>query len=325
LFPFFLLPLFIRCWIFNCKFYITRARYQGVSADVIIKKVWLLRPSSITICWLFLFFIQILIPIIFSIPSHLVGWKVLPSDFSCDNISTIFLQYSLTVIYLIAVLVSVIFLWPSRDAYYIKSELRFTLYFWVIFIIPPWLAASLESTSRFAYYFPSLSFVMLGMYGNFLVSGVLIYWQSRKTFNFDEGNRFDLKNLLLKPHFRRQFEDFLCLQLSIENLQFFDAVQQFKVSEPTLELARSIFAKFIEPGSEFEVNISGSTLCGTRDKLAEAAVDNSTMCNVFDTAEDEVYSLLIFHSLPVFWHHVQFGEDETLSKRFSSSSSSFSH
>ena len=61
-------------------------------------------------------------------------------------------------------------------------------------------------------------------------------------------------------------------------------------------MAKKIWSRYIEPGSEFEVNsIPANTANAIKAKLDEPSED------LFDELQGDVYALMLFDFFPRFW------------------------
>ena len=114
----------------------------------------------------------------------------------------------------------------------------------------------------------------------------------------DWSTKFD--NLLKDEGGRKLFTEFLKQEHSLENLLFWCEVEAFKVmcDEPQeiAMKARTIYADYVKPMCEMEVNISGVA----RRKIEEGLQLDIIDPNIFNGAQSQVYSLMHRQSYPRF-------------------------
>jgi len=106
------------------------------------------------------------------------------------------------------------------------------------------------------------------------------------------------QNLLKDDMFRKDFTNFLCLQFCVENLFFWEAVQQFhSVAQQELKTAaKGLFDKYLAAGAAYEVNIPIS-IKKALDAQIKAGVFSNTM---FDDAAAQTLKLMELDSYPRF-------------------------
>jgi hypothetical protein len=81
-----------------------------------------------------------------------------------------------------------------------------------------------------------------------------------------------LEHILADPEAHTAFKNFVTSEFSVENLMFYDAVQDFKevfeaeTPQDNRELAQGIYTDFVSPGSPFQVNLP-STVVSTLAQL----------------------------------------------------------
>jgi regulator of G-protein signaling len=114
----------------------------------------------------------------------------------------------------------------------------------------------------------------------------------------DWSTKFD--NLLHDEGGRKLFTEFLHQEHSLENLQFWSEVETLKAmcDEPqdVAMKARTVYADYVKPMSEKEVNICGIT----RRKIEEGLQLDIIDANIFNVAQAQVYSLMHRQSYPRF-------------------------
>jgi len=221
---------------------------------------------------------------------------------SIPALFVVYIGYSLLT--LVLAIVAYIALFLSKDAFKIKEELRYYLIVLVPIILIATILGLLELNQQFvpSLYFPSEVFPIVEVFFTFIISGVHLFflcWKEKRTTS--ETEEKDLSGRLIgSPEFRQLFFDFLCLQLCIENLLFWEDIQRFKRipngSPEQQQQANILFAKYIKAGSEYEVNIPHTIVLDVT-KMINSNEFNSMM---FDMPEREIFSLMKFHSYPLF-------------------------
>ncbi|MES1918757.1 G-protein signaling regulator protein [Bonamia ostreae] len=109
-----------------------------------------------------------------------------------------------------------------------------------------------------------------------------------------------LKILFENPVNKALFKKHLQSEFSVENILFYDAVQDMKrkeskYSEEDLRKAIDfIYIKYVEPNADFQVNISSKQRKNVQNKID---VLDST---IFDAAAEEIFTLMAVDSLPRF-------------------------
>ncbi|XP_010893454.1 regulator of G-protein signaling 21 [Esox lucius] len=106
-----------------------------------------------------------------------------------------------------------------------------------------------------------------------------------------------LENLLTHKYGKAAFRDFLQSQFCEENLEFWQACEEFKSISNPMELAckaTSIYKEFIQTDSPKEVNVDFHT----RDTIAQNLQRPTPSC--FDGAQKKVYSLMENDAYPRF-------------------------
>jgi len=203
-----------------------------------------------------------------------------------------FLSYILTflVVAIVVVwIVTFIFLRNVRDAYKIKQEM-------LLYLITAILGSAFSDLSIVDLSASSAIFQLAVLFVNFGFYGYML------TQNSDDSTvspDMDFDSCMQSQRFRARFADFLALQLCIENIRFWEDVQKFKVCAPDdlIRLAQEIFHKYIKKESPYEVNISTTSQQYVCKQLED--VENLTP-DLFERAENEVLSMLKFHSFPLF-------------------------
>eukprot|EP01113_Clastostelium_recurvatum_P037880 TRINITY_DN5586_c0_g1_i4.p1 TRINITY_DN5586_c0_g1~~TRINITY_DN5586_c0_g1_i4.p1 ORF type:complete len:377 (-),score=32.86 TRINITY_DN5586_c0_g1_i4:317-1447(-) len=271
-FPAFGLPIMMRCWIYCYRFYATKARRRSLVGGRVLGGSFLFQPRYIYPFFIVTYFLQLLIPAILtsirndneSIYCSPVGQSLAP------------LVILLVAFYLALITVTIILLWPSKDAYFIKGEMRCILFIWLPIIIV-WGLSFLGTIPRVI---PNTVYIMFAMILSTAVSGYYVYKRAGDDNKITcVSSRDNLTNLLGNQKFKEKFTDFLELQLCVENIQFWDEVQVYKAtpSEGQAEAARAISAKYIEPCSPYEVNISGHA----RSSVVQCINDSSISFDIF--------------------------------------------
>eukprot|EP01113_Clastostelium_recurvatum_P050716 TRINITY_DN9668_c0_g2_i1.p1 TRINITY_DN9668_c0_g2~~TRINITY_DN9668_c0_g2_i1.p1 ORF type:complete len:462 (-),score=74.16 TRINITY_DN9668_c0_g2_i1:61-1446(-) len=310
----FCVPLFLRATIFALRYNITQRRLQ--SHPVQLHKKACDKIDNRLMSWVFILshaqsfkisavasFIQMIPVLILSglianaqqqqqqAPDAVVDIRDCPYDNEREYLSIIFSFF-----YLLATFAAVVVLWRSNDAYYIKRELGRSVFVWVICIPLNMVCSYVPAVEKVL---PSQAVIIMGLILHFWISGgyvSIMYLRSTRAIA-DPGDA-DLAQLLKNRKFRLKFSDFLCLQLCIENLSFYDAVEEYHNASPSDQpsLAKEIYLRYIVDGSQFQVNI-GSALYSSIKTTIDADLANNT---TFDEAKNEIFSLMKYHSLPLF-------------------------
>ncbi|XP_041839999.1 regulator of G-protein signaling 5 [Melanotaenia boesemani] len=106
----------------------------------------------------------------------------------------------------------------------------------------------------------------------------------------------DLETLLSNKSGLQAFRGFLRSEFSEENLEFWLACEDFRISPSNRQKtkASSIYSQFINPDAPLEVNLDAET----RDALLE--VMESPCADTFKNAQQRIYSLMAKDSFPRF-------------------------
>ncbi|XP_017272349.1 regulator of G-protein signaling 5 isoform X2 [Kryptolebias marmoratus] len=111
----------------------------------------------------------------------------------------------------------------------------------------------------------------------------------------------DLETLLSNKIGLQAFRGFLRSEFSEENLEFWLACEDYRVSSSDLQKikASSIYSQFIHPDAPLEVNLDAET------REALLSVTDSPCADTFDEAQQRIYSLMAKDSFPRFLrsHH----------------------
>ncbi|XP_068606603.1 regulator of G-protein signaling 5 [Brachionichthys hirsutus] len=112
--------------------------------------------------------------------------------------------------------------------------------------------------------------------------------RNKQSFKAQDGKSFqDLEALLNNKSGLQAFHGFLLSEFSCENLRFWLACEDYRVS-PSKTRACSIYERFIHPDAPQEVNLDAET----REELL-SEMD-------FDRAQQRIYSLMAKDSFPRF-------------------------
>ncbi|KAK2815812.1 hypothetical protein Q5P01_026279 [Channa striata] len=111
----------------------------------------------------------------------------------------------------------------------------------------------------------------------------------------------DLETLLNSKCALQAFHSFLCSEFSEENLEFWLACEDYRVSPSHLQKtkASSIYSQFIIPDATQEVNLDAET------REALLSVMDSPCADTFNKAQQKIFSLMSKDSFPRFLrsHH----------------------
>ena len=106
--------------------------------------------------------------------------------------------------------------------------------------------------------------------------------------------------MFANPTNKALFKKHLQTEFSVENILFWDAVQDMKRKFPKFsdegrkKAIDFIWIKYVEQNADFQVNISSVQRRKVEHKLA------SLEPNIFDEAADEIFNLMAVDSLPRF-------------------------
>ncbi|XP_041789096.1 regulator of G-protein signaling 5 [Chelmon rostratus] len=115
-----------------------------------------------------------------------------------------------------------------------------------------------------------------------------------KHHKVQDGKAFqDLETLLNTKSGLQAFRGFLRSEFSEENLMFWLACEDYRVS-PSKTKASSIYSQFINPDAPQEVNLDAET------REAVLSVVDSLCADTFDKAQKRIYSLMAKDSFPRF-------------------------
>ncbi|XP_068448646.1 regulator of G-protein signaling 5 [Clinocottus analis] len=106
----------------------------------------------------------------------------------------------------------------------------------------------------------------------------------------------DLETLLNNKGGRQAFREFLRSEFSEENLEFWLACEDYRVTSLNLQKTKSssIYSQFINPDAPQEVNLDAET----RDALL--SVTGSPCADTFSNAQQRIYNLMAKDSFPRF-------------------------
>ncbi|XP_034544499.1 regulator of G-protein signaling 5 [Notolabrus celidotus] len=111
----------------------------------------------------------------------------------------------------------------------------------------------------------------------------------------------DLETLLNHKTALQAFRGFLRSEFSEENLEFWLACEDYKVSASHLQKSKGgiIYSQFISPDSPQEVNLDAET------REALLSVMDSLCANTFNMAQQRIFNLMAKDSFPRFLRSVQ--------------------
>jgi len=301
-----------RAWIFAHKYQRVRSQVnqkhsRAYSFIYQLVHPRLLRPSSYLIkLWALLFFLQI-VPAI--ITTALGIEKNSVPDVLKNNCNvTTFTQYFTWIMpcfYVVAVLSFAFVLRTASDGYHIRDELRMVAGFWTVGTIlwGIFTYGSEGSPLDASYYVPGFIFVELAYIGSFFASSVWVWWMSIKESKKKNGTQASttvlrLSQLLEDAKFKKDFAMFLCLQLCIENLHFWEAVQKYRTmqdNEARTE-AKLIFEKYLDQGGPYEVTVPSKM----KKEIEQQITEGRLTPILFDEAAGFILDLMEQDSFPRF-------------------------
>ncbi|XP_029286478.1 regulator of G-protein signaling 5 [Cottoperca gobio] len=106
----------------------------------------------------------------------------------------------------------------------------------------------------------------------------------------------DLETLLNNKSALQAFHGFLRSEFSEENLEFWLACEEYRVSPSNLQKTKSssIYSQFINPDAPQEVNLDAET------REALMGVTDSLCADTFNEAQQRIYNLMAKDSFPRF-------------------------
>eukprot|EP01113_Clastostelium_recurvatum_P031689 TRINITY_DN3982_c0_g1_i5.p1 TRINITY_DN3982_c0_g1~~TRINITY_DN3982_c0_g1_i5.p1 ORF type:complete len:416 (+),score=70.70 TRINITY_DN3982_c0_g1_i5:75-1322(+) len=297
-----LVPFLLRCWVFLWRYYITQRRITPLlGSPRVSKALRLISPPAVERFFWVWTLLQFLLIAAVAVALYVVN-KDQPqeNDLDCPHQSGLqYWWYTYLSILLVAIslVITFVLLWKTKDAYRIKQEIVICLCIWVPFLVLWGIQSQNFRGVVISETVPTVALISVAMYIMFGVSCIWIWHLSRRTLKV--GNHLDLASKLQDPIFRAQFAEFLCLQLSIENLLFWEDVEAFKriPADATnkQDTAQQLYAKYIKEGGAFEINISHANKHEVSSLLKAGNLDSA-----FDVAQAEVMHLMKFHSYPLF-------------------------
>jgi len=111
----------------------------------------------------------------------------------------------------------------------------------------------------------------------------------------------DLESLLATESGVKRFSEHCAKEFSMENIRFWQAINQFRGSAATIELesngenketlhdmAEAIFEEYVEAGSDMQVNVPDAMVVGVEAVIVAREVKHGT----FDDCQTEVFNLM---------------------------------
>jgi len=313
LFPTYGIPYILRAWVFWYHYNLSR---QRASLTPLVSTEWLFQHKFL-ISHKFLLYAYGLGLLLHCIPPLLLETLRPPSFLMNTNNcagsdSLAYIMGVMSAVYVLATCTLAFFLRTSEDALNIKEELRWCCISWSAGIVVWGLLGLIPGTYHLRETFPAMIFVFLSMGVCFCISTVWVWIQARKERKIRRDTsaeltrRVTLENILWNPSLRNAFRRYLCLQLCVENLLFWEDVQEWKKSpEHAWSEAQRICREYIVDGSLHEVNISDKMKTSVREffKSAPSAESEYTVLSIFDTALKEVENLMNENSYYPFLRH----------------------
>eukprot|EP01113_Clastostelium_recurvatum_P047254 TRINITY_DN8396_c0_g1_i2.p1 TRINITY_DN8396_c0_g1~~TRINITY_DN8396_c0_g1_i2.p1 ORF type:complete len:514 (+),score=90.62 TRINITY_DN8396_c0_g1_i2:124-1665(+) len=302
----------------------------------VMRRLWLISPIFLRNFFIIALVLHLCLTIIDQINSAATGSPAYAplSSGLCDLRHAAFQPMFLVLagMYVAAFVVTAVFLRKSKDAYRIKDELFWLALNWMFIGVTYALTRFVKVKGvPLGLYLPGMFILSLGLLSSFFISGVHTYYLAWHEYRQDNetGSRDFLHDITHSTVFRNKFADFLCLQLSIENLLFWEDVQKYKACSPDLmqATATTIYNKYIKVGSAFEVNVSDTARQDVKDAILSSSPSSSPrrptkanagdvspsspspsppplparpLVEIFHAAEVEVYANLRFHSYPCY-------------------------
>jgi len=293
-FPFYVTAIIFRTWIYCFRYFLTKERSSFAKTSRWTSRLWLISPRFLLKLFIVAFLVQCCIIAIFNVLS-VVQHDPVTEDRCVWHTNSIPVSWAFGAVTFCAFVVAVIFLWNSVDGYRIKDELKGIAVVSLIMVIFTMAQASSNGVISLELLY---GMMLVCPFVFFSLSGFWLVWLSWRETKVDRPEMELVERLATRPQFRKQFFDFLCLQLCIENLLFWEDVQIYKTlpegsAEQQTE-ANRMMEKYIKPGSYYEINLSSNT----RKEVVGGVIAASS--GTFAPAENEVLSTLKFHSYPLF-------------------------
>ncbi|XP_059204280.1 regulator of G-protein signaling 5 [Centropristis striata] len=121
--------------------------------------------------------------------------------------------------------------------------------------------------------------------------------EAHNKHKFQDGKALqDLETLLINKSGLQAFRGFLRSEFSEENLDFWLACEDYRVSPSTMQKIKSssIYNQFINPDAPQEVNLDAET------REALLSVTESPCAETFNQAQQRIYNLMAKDSFPRF-------------------------
>lgn len=303
--------LVLRAWIFAFKYHTAQSQVNENVPKAVrwcLKRKWLISPWFLGPLWVLSFLIHCAFPLlIMLIAGGSLKANVVTSQ--CTTALSLF-NWIIPSLYAIAVSFLMFTLRLSDDGYHIRDELRAVAIFWIVGSVLWLVTNTLPDQWMVGYYVPGFFWLQLSFIASFVISTIWVWNLSRQhgascfatapdyaPKEAELGNQ-SFQVLLRDDAFRKEFSNFLCLQFCVENLFFWEAVQQFhSISPQEMKTeAKAIFDKYLASGSTYEVNISV-----TSKKTVEAHLkEGNVFATMFDEAAHQTLKLMEFDTYPRF-------------------------
>lgn len=130
----------------------------------------------------------------------------------------------------------------------------------------------------------------------------------KKNTNLEDEHSF--KAILENPITLVYYKSFLDKRLCSENLRFWIVINNYheKFENINPDYAMKIYKKYIEDGSEYEVNVSASQ----KRKIKDLLDKNKINIDIFDEAQNEIFKLMITNDFDKFVHSDMYTEAKKL-------------
>jgi len=205
-------------------------------------------------------------------------------------------------LYVAAVLLFAFVIGTAKDAFRIRDELRLVAASWLVCTVL-WVVFTYGNVSDIcSYYLPGFFFVELAYISSFVFSTMWVWWlalqDSKKKDSEAPSSALRLAQLLEDSKFKKDFANFLCLQLCIENLHFWEAVQKYRYvgENEAHKEGKTIYEKYIESGGPYEIAVPSKVKKVIEKSVAEACYAPT----LFDDACTYILDLMETDSLPRF-------------------------
>ncbi|KAJ6245794.1 regulator of g protein signaling [Anaeramoeba flamelloides] len=315
--PWYFLPYIFRCLRLFFIFNINSQKALTNSGTGNDKQSWLMRrrkwfSDKHLLRWLYLLCFGLFA---FGLYRQFIDERNYPDRYGCATTETAIISLSAFFgPFLALIIFSIWFLRSIRDEFNINKELKIITFVWIVTIVPYLVLSYIGNVTVSA---------LLSVYYNaitYIVSDVhplyLSYIGAERIKVPSSSILSSLDNVLKDEHAHDAFKDFLVQEFSVENILFWDEVEDFKKlaeRDEIKERARYIYDKYIDPSSVFEVNLDSNDKEQIKKSLKKTTIDmyNEPQNSIFDLMESDSWPRFLKSNLCKDLIH-KFHADENL-------------